>query len=351
MKKVTVAFFTSLLLAVSFSQGNTADVIKLTYANYYAPTHVMSKFGEDFCRVIKERTKGRVEITYNTGGSLLSAPKIFTGVVSGQADIGLSNISYTRGRFPVMEIMEVPLGFPSGYVGAMVANDFYQKFKPKEWDQVQILYWNTSAPNLILSRSKAIRTLEDLKNTKIRAIGSTADIVKALGATVMPLEMPDVYEALRRGVIDGLYGPLEMVKGWKFYEQCKSVTASWQVGSVYLFYVVMNKEKYSRLPADVKIIFDETAKEYMEKSAISRDEEDVEGKELMKSRGAEIILLSEAEVKRWQERAESVIDGYKKDMVGKGYKEKEVDEWIGFARERIEYWRGQQKAKGIHSAF
>ena len=328
-----------------------ADVIKLTYANYYAPTHVMSHFGETFCKDIKERTKGRVEITYNTGGSLLAAPKVYNGVVTGLADIGLSNLSYTRGRFPVMEIMELPLGFSSGYVGAMVATDFYQKFKPKEWDQVQMLYWNTSAPNLIASRSKQIRTLEDLKNERVRAIGSTADIIKALGGTPMPLEIPDVYEALRRGVIDDIFGPMEMMKGWKFHELLKSVTASWQIGSVYAFYIIMNKDKYNSLPADIKTIFDQTAKEYMEKSAISRDKEDIEGKELITGNGGQIILLSEAEAKRWQKATEPLIANFKKDLIGKGYKEKEVDEWIAFVRERIQYWKGQQKAKGIPSAF
>ncbi len=59
-----------------------------------------------------------MEITQYTGGTLLTAPKMAAGVETGIADIGLSHCSYSRGRFPVMEIMELPLGFPSAWIAA-----------------------------------------------------------------------------------------------------------------------------------------------------------------------------------------------------------------------------------------
>jgi len=63
-----------------------------------------------------------VEISYYPGGTLLTAPKIAAGVATG-CRYRLSHCAYSRGRFPVMEIMELPLGFPSGYIGTHVAND------------------------------------------------------------------------------------------------------------------------------------------------------------------------------------------------------------------------------------
>ena len=68
----------------------------------------------------------------------------------------------------------------------------------------------------------------------------------------MPIEMVDLYEALRRGVVDGNYGPLEQLKGFKIGEVEKYVTASWKVGSVFSFYLVMNKNKWNSLPPDVQ---------------------------------------------------------------------------------------------------
>ena len=94
---------------------------------------------DQFSQEINKKSNGKVEISYYPGGTLLTAPKIAAGVATGIADIGLSHCAYSRGRFPVMEIMELPLGFPSGYIGTHVANDFYDKYKPKEWEQFQPL--------------------------------------------------------------------------------------------------------------------------------------------------------------------------------------------------------------------
>ncbi len=110
---------------------------------------------------------------------------------------------------------------------------------------------SSSAPvpaNVIQTLSKPVKTLEELKGLKIRGTGRVGDIVKALGATPMPIEMVDLYESLRRGVIDGNMGPLEQLKGFKIGELIKYVTESWKVGSVFGFYVTMNKRKWDSLP-------------------------------------------------------------------------------------------------------
>ena len=113
----------------SFVRG--AEVIKLKAANYLPVTHPMSVLSGWFCDEIKKRTNGRVEITYYPGGTLLTAVKMYDGVVTGISDMGLSHIQYTRGRFPVTEVFDLPLGFPSGWVATQVSTDFYNKYKPK----------------------------------------------------------------------------------------------------------------------------------------------------------------------------------------------------------------------------
>ncbi|MCP6756678.1 hypothetical protein NL533_34145, partial [Klebsiella pneumoniae] len=78
-----------------------------------------------FCDEVKKRTNGRVEINYSPGGSLLSPVKMYNGVVQGIADMGFTHTSYTRGRFPVTETLDLPLGYTSGYVASKVSQDFY----------------------------------------------------------------------------------------------------------------------------------------------------------------------------------------------------------------------------------
>ena len=102
-----------------------------------------------------------------------------------------------------MEVFENPLGFPNGWVATQVTTDFYEKFKPKDWNEVDPLYINTSGPLLILTVSEAVKTLDDMKGVKIRATGQMSEVIKALGGIPMPLEMPDVYDSMRRNVIEG----------------------------------------------------------------------------------------------------------------------------------------------------
>jgi TRAP-type C4-dicarboxylate transport system substrate-binding protein len=350
-RKVMLFLAVVVLVSAIHSLVLGADVVKLKAANYLPATHPMSLLTGWFCDEVKNRTKGQVEVTYHAGGTLLNPVKMYDGVVTGIADMGLSHIQYTRGRFPVMEVFDLPLGFPSGWVDTQVATDFFNKYKPKEWDNVHVLYLSPTGPLILETINKPVKTLEDLKGLKIRATGQLADIIKALGGLPVPLPMPDVYEALRRGVIDGVTVDLSTLKYWKFAEVTKYVTAYWQLGTGITFYYVMNKKKWNALSSDHKKIFTAVATEAREKQAALWDQMDIEGMDLFKSKGGEVISLSDAEAAKWIKAVEPVIADYKKSMATKGYKEGEVDGWIKYIKERIGYWQKEQKKKGLRSAF
>ena len=350
-RKLVVLMFV-LAFLFSVSSVTNADVIKLKLANYFPTTHMNSVMLAKFCEELNKKLAGKVEITQYTGGTLLTAPKMAAGVATGIADIGFSHCSYTRGRFPVMEIMELPLGFPSPWIAGHVANDFYEKFKPKEWDTYHPIVFTTSPVNVLQTLSKPVKALEDLKGMKIRGTGRIGDIAKALGAVPMPVEIVDTYEALRRGVVEGNFGPLEQLKGFKIGEIEKYVTASWKIGSVFSFYLVMNKHKWNSLPADVqKTITDYAVNDFLPRWLVEWNAIDIEGREWFLKQGGQVLPLSDAESAKWVKAADPVIGDFKKDMVSKGYKAGEVDSWISFIRERTEYWKGQEKAKKVPTAY
>ncbi len=351
-RKVVILMFV-LVFLFSLSSVTCADVIKLKLANFFPPTHMNSAMLAKYCEELNKKLAGKVEIIQYTGGTLLTAPKMAVGVSTGIADIGFSHCSYSRGRFPVMEIMELPLGFPSPWIAGHVSNDFYEKFKPKEWDNYHPIIFSTSPVNVVQTLSKPVRSLEDLKGLKIRGAGRIGDIAKALGAIPVPLEMADLYESLRRGVVEGNYGPMEQLKGWKVGEVQKFVTPSWKVGSVFSFYLVMNKHKWNSLPADVrKIITDYSTNDFLPRWLAEWNAIDIGGLEFFQKQGGQILPpLSDAENAKWIKAAEPVITDFKKDIIAKGYKPAEVDGWLNFIRERIEYWKVQEKAMKIPTAY
>ncbi|MFH1932473.1 MAG: TRAP transporter substrate-binding protein [Pseudomonadota bacterium] len=325
-------------------------VIRLKVAQYFPPPSFQSKVLEEFCRDLEKRTNGAVKVDYYSGGSLLKAPAMFDGVVSGIADIGYSHVYYTAGRMPVTEAVGLPLGYPSAWVGGQVINDFYQEFKPKEFDKVHVLWMNTTPPSAIATAKKPIRKLEDLKGLTIRAPGQAGEVIKALGGTPAPTPMMEVYDALAKGVIDGEASNFETLFAFKFAEVVKYTTSVWQINNPFPFYLVMNKNSYNKLPPDIKAIFDTLVGEYKERYILTWNAIDFVGKAFGLSKGVEFVDLPPSELQVWQTAVIPVIDDYVKRMVGKGYSEAEVRGWVKFLRERSDYWTRKQISLRIPSA-
>jgi len=105
---VTIAFVTFLVFDYGLCAGK--EVIELTYANFFPPTHIQAKLGESWIKEIEKRTAGKVKITYFPGGALLKGNQIYDGVIKGVADIGMSCFAYTRGRFPAIKAIDPPMG-------------------------------------------------------------------------------------------------------------------------------------------------------------------------------------------------------------------------------------------------
>ena len=325
-----------------------SEVINLKFANYFPAPSSQSKLCEEFIADLEQRTNGRVKVRYFPGGSLLKAPAIIKGVESGIADIGFSHIEYTAGRFPVTEVCELPLGYPTGWVANEIMNDFYQKFKPKEWDSVVPLWFHANTPS-VLATKKAIRTLEDFKGQTIRAPGRMAAVISALGGTPAPTPIMETYDAIAKGVIQGVFVGGEGIKTFRFGEIVNYVTVTWNVGPCYPFYVVMNKRSYAKLPPDIKAIFDELCGEYKEKFALMWNAADFPGEAFGKAHGVQYIELPKAEFDRWIVAVQPVIEDYVKEMVKKGYAESEVRGWIEYLKERSAFLLKKQEKLRILS--
>jgi TRAP-type C4-dicarboxylate transport system substrate-binding protein len=355
MKKKHFLIFLSLAVAINmvflipgFSPSAYCAEVNLKMANYFPPPAMQTKLLGEFGKELEARTGGRVKVQYFPGGSLLKAPATIKGIGSGIADIGLAHIEYTRGRFPVMEACEMPLGYSSGWVANQLMNDFYNKFKPKEFDDYKVLWFHANAPSMLISK-KPVRKLEDMKGLNIRAPGRFGDVITALGGTPAPTHIMETYAAISKGVIDGVFTPYETLRTFKFAEVAKYVTNTSFFGPSYPFYVAMNKKSYANLPPDIKEIFDTLTGEYKERYALMWNGIEFPGKAFGKDKGVEYIELSAQEAARWEQAVQPVIDNYIKDMVSKGYKESEVKGWFKYIKERTAYLAAKQKFYQIKS--
>ncbi len=236
---------------VGFSQG-ADQPIKLTYSNFFPPTHVQSILADAWCKEVEKRTNGKVKIEYYPGQTLTKAAEVYDGVVTNVSDLGLSVLGYTRGRFPLIGVVDMPLGYRDGKTATKVINAVLQKFQPKEFNDVKVMYLHAHGPGFVHTREKPVKKLEDMKGLKLRSHGVSANFVEALGGTPVAQPMPETYQLIQKGVVDGAVYPLEANKGWKLGEVCKFATLAYDVAYTTGFFVVMNKGKWEKLPDDVK---------------------------------------------------------------------------------------------------
>lgn len=313
---VSLFFVVTLLLADTQSVAR-AGTTQLTYSVFFPATHGQAKAGETWAREIEKRTNGQVRINVLAGGTLTPADQCFDGVLKGISDIGMSVFAYTRGRFPLMEALDLPMGYPNGRVATRVANEFFKTFKPKELDGVKVMYLHAHGPGHLHTK-KQVTTLEVLRGMKIRSTGLSTKIVEALGAVPVAMPQGQTYEALQKGVVEGTFAPIETLKGWKQAEVIKSTTDSSGIGYTTAMFVVMNLKKWNALPADFRKVFEEINGQWGDEHGKVWDQLDEEGRQYSLSLGNKIVSLSSGENARWQKAARPIIDGYIKDVSAKG---------------------------------
>jgi TRAP-type C4-dicarboxylate transport system substrate-binding protein len=296
---------------------------KLNYSVFFPAPHKNAVLAVEWAKEIEKRTNGRVQITVFPGGTLTPADKCYDGVVTGISDIGFSVLAYTRGKFPLTEVSDLPLGIKSGAVASKVINEYYKKFKPKEFDEVKVMYLHGHGPG-ILHTKKPVESLDDLKGMKIRCTGMAAKIVAALGAVPVAMPMGDTYDAISRGVVEGSMAPQEALQGWKWGEVVKYTIENF--GSSYStgMFVVMNKDKWNALPPDVQRTIEKVNEEWIEKQGKTWDEIDKEGRDFTLGLGNTITSLSKEEDARWAKAVKPILDEYVKNMSDKGLPGAEV---------------------------
>jgi TRAP-type transport system periplasmic protein len=333
-------------------ESGPQEVIKLTSANYLPAAHAFTALQEEWGKEIVARSNGRVEITYYPAGQLAKAAAVPDALEQGIADIAFSHIGYNRGRFPVSEVLDLPMGYPTGWVGSHVATDFENKYKPDEWDNFHVLLYNAGATAGLMLHNTKVTKLEDLQGKTLRGAGEVASAIDALGATSRDIAMGDMYDSVSKGVVDGALVGIETLKSFKMADVCKYTAFAWQVGNMYTFYLAMNKTKWDALPGDIKKIFNEVSEDYAEKYAAAWNQIDIDGINYSLSiPGNEVYTLSDVEGERFKAAVQPVLTGYVDAMVAKGYKKSDVEGWLKYIRDRIEYWTPIEKDRGIASPF
>lgn len=315
------SFAAGIALAVIFCCGCAKDseekIIRLNYSIFFPPTHIHTKLAQDWADEIAKRSSGRVQIRLFSGGILTKADQCYSGVVDGISDIGMSSFAYTRGRFPLLEGLDLPLGYYDGISATRVANEMLAKYQPKELKSTHILFLHAHGPGVLASR-KPVRSLKDAEGLSCRGTGFSAKIVDLLGGNSIGMPQNDTYEALQKGVVEATLCPIETLKGWKQGEVINYVTKTPAIGYTTAMFVTMNLQRWNSLPPEIKKIFEDVSLEYIDKHGKAWNDADNDAVKMIEEMGKETIVLTEEETQKWQEKVRPILDLYADNAEARG---------------------------------
>jgi TRAP-type C4-dicarboxylate transport system substrate-binding protein len=322
MKRIpffTIVLPAAAIIAAVFTgcAGKEEKPAELSYSIFFPATHLQAKAAADWAKEIETRAKGKVKITLYPGETLTKAPQVYEGVVNGVSDIGMSVFAYTRGRFPLLEGLDLPLGYPDGLTATRIANAMARKYKPAELADVEVMYLHAHGPGILASKKK-VDTVAALSGMKVRGTGLSAKIVSSLGAVPVSMSQGETYEALQKGVVEATFCPVETLKGWKQGEVVDYVVDTRAIGYTTAMFVVMNKKKWETLPEDIRKIFLAVNEEWIERQGKAWDQSDAEGEEYVKGLGKTFVSLSADQQAALVKAVEPVLADYAAAVEAKG---------------------------------
>jgi TRAP-type C4-dicarboxylate transport system substrate-binding protein len=217
------------------------------------------------------------------------------------------------------------MGYTSGVQATRLINAVYEQFKPKEFDDVHVLYFHAHGPGKLHTAGKAVKSMEDLKGMKIRATGNSAAVISALGGSPVAMSMPDSYQSIQKGVVDGGIYPVETNKGWKMAEVVDYLTDTNAVAYTTGFYVVINKDVWNGLAPEVQKAMTEVSAEWAGRHGQAWDDSDKEGLEFfLAQEGNAVVTLDPAEAERWSKAMAPIFTAYEAECAKVGVDGKAV---------------------------
>ncbi len=274
-----------------------------------------------WARKVEADSAGRIRIdiypSMQLGGS---PPQLYDQARDGVADIVWTLPGATPGRFPKIEVFELPfVANKRAIVNAQAVQALYEAQLRDEFKDVQPLcLW--AHDHGVIHTSKQVKSIEDMRGLKLRSPTRLAgEALKALGANGVLMPVTQVADALTHRAIDGCVVPWEVVPAIKVQEAVKFHTAF--VGSPTLytatFILAMNKRKYDAMPGDLRKIIDQNAGQAAAQVAGKMwDEQAVVVEDMVAKRGNTITQLEKVEIDRWRKAAQPVIDAWLKSAKG-----------------------------------
>ena len=302
-------------------ESPSAESITLRMHTFNSPKAIaVQQFLEPWAAEMKAASNGRVAVQVYPAMQLGGRPADLYGQArDGVVDIVWTLPGYSPGRFPLTEVFELPFVCGDAEASSQALTLFHHKWMRDEYQDTHPLVFHAAAPGQLHTVDRQVRTVEDLDGLKVRAASRTvADMLEALGAIPVGMPVPQVYEALSRGVVEGAWIPWTIMRPFRLHEVTRYHTEASLACTP--FVLTMNKARYEGLPQDVRRMLDDTTGMALAKR-LGRlwQEDERRGRDLAVQRGHPILALTEAESARWRKATAPVVDAWVAKIDAAGY--------------------------------
>jgi TRAP-type C4-dicarboxylate transport system substrate-binding protein len=248
-------------------------------------------------------------------------PQLYDQVRDGVADIVWTLPGSTPGRFPTIEVFELPFIAARRAVPNARAVQEFAEANLKEFAEVHpICFW--AHDHGLVHANKPVRTMEDMKGLRLRSPTRLAgDALNALGVIGRPMPIAQLPEALAQKAVDGCVIPWEVVPAERVHELVKNHIEIPGSPTLYTatFILAMNKAKYDALPADLKQVMDQNSGQFAANMAGQMwDDQAKLVEDMVRKRGNSVTAISAEEAARWRKAIEPVTAAWIKHVKEKG---------------------------------
>lgn len=218
------------------------------------------KAAGDFARIVAERSKGALTVQNFPGGQLGGERDMVESVQLGSIQIGFFG-SYLIGNIVPEwgQVLDLPYLIRDQahfrkIVDGPLAKPMYDALMQRKG--LRHVGWCNRGPRH-LTTNRAVTTPADVRGLKLRVpeLETYVGAWRALGATVTPMALTEVFLALKQGIIDGQENPLELIFTNSFFEAQKFVNLTGHIRSGYE--VAVSERWFNGLPAEQKTIVTE----------------------------------------------------------------------------------------------
>jgi TRAP-type C4-dicarboxylate transport system substrate-binding protein len=307
------------------------QTVTLKFHTFMAPqSNVWLNMHKAWMDKVTKDSGGRIKFEAYPAMQLGGTPvQLFDQAKDGVVDIVWTLPGNTAGRFPRIEVFELPFMMNNAEATSKAYWEYVQTLAPDEFKDVQVIALQVHGPGVIHTKAKQVKTADDLKGMKVR--GPTRQITKMLGylgATPVGMPLPGIPDALSKGTIDGAVIPWEVVPSVKVQELTKFHSEFDPAGGALYtttFVMAMNKAKYNSLPPDLKKVIDDNSgmvtSGWLGKV---QQEGDVPGRKSAVDRNNTIYTVPPADAQEFKRKARLVEVEWVEDMNKRGYDGKKL---------------------------